>query len=126
VFVVSLVVIGLTALWLDLGTTPLRISKPQTSVQELAPGQLILDAKPWAEVVSITRSSGENLELSGSRYTPLALSVEPGQYEVVLNNDSHGQRSFTVMVPSDETISETITFAAFSEDDLLRSLGVIE
>jgi serine/threonine-protein kinase len=119
----ALAVLSLTGL-IDLGIDRGGVSQPEPHERTLGTATLILDARPWAEVVRISNSNGEDVPVVGSRYTPLAVSLDPGQYNVILKNDSYGQRELTVTVPVGETIMETIAFAAITEDEFLRRLGV--
>ncbi|MDX1631963.1 MAG: protein kinase [Thermoanaerobaculia bacterium] len=78
------------------GTETERETEPETSspmeepVQETstvpATGSLVVDARPWAEIVSILDESGEEVDMATDRSTPFRLHLEPGVYSVVLSH----------------------------------------
>jgi serine/threonine protein kinase len=49
------------------------------------PGQLLINAFPWAQVTSVLDAAGVE-QLSGAGETPLMLSLSPGTYRVSLSN----------------------------------------
>jgi len=49
------------------------------------PGQLVINAFPWAQVTSVVNAEGVE-QLSGAGETPLMLSLSPGTYKVSLSN----------------------------------------
>jgi serine/threonine protein kinase len=111
---------------LEISAVSIMRRQDNTTANAQMNGTLILKATPWAEVLGITNADGEVFELSGSRYTPMTLSLVPGHYEVVVNNDEFGMRTIGVTVSASETITKTVALATISEEDLLRALGVME
>jgi len=81
------------------------LTRPKPEVLPVAPGTattepsaavlapLIIDARPWAEIVSIKTKSGVELPASdgAKRYTPMSVLVTPGDYVVTLSNPSSGK-----------------------------------
>jgi hypothetical protein len=53
-----------------------------------ARGTVVLDALPWAEVVSIVDEQGIRREIPANSYTPLTLTLPGGDYEVTFRNGS--------------------------------------
>jgi hypothetical protein len=51
-----------------------------------ATGALLIEARPWAEVVEVTRAGGGAVELPAERSTPLRLELPAGRYAVVLRH----------------------------------------
>ncbi len=51
----------------------------------IAPGQLVINAFPWAQVTSVVNAAGVE-QLSAAGETPLVLSLAPGTYKVSLSN----------------------------------------
>jgi eukaryotic-like serine/threonine-protein kinase len=49
------------------------------------PGQLVINAFPWAQVTSVVNAEGVE-QLPGGGETPLVLSLSPGTYKVSLSN----------------------------------------
>jgi serine/threonine protein kinase len=64
------------------------IATAEPSAPLLAP--LIIDAHPWAEIVSIKTKDGVELPASdgAKRFTPMSVLVTPGDYTVTLSNPS--------------------------------------
>lgn len=89
-------------------------------------GTLVINALPWAEIVEIRNSEGEEIALDGVNYTPLTLSLPAGSYQVVLRHGDLGERSVNATVAEGETAAELVPFAEISEDDLLRSLRLVD
>jgi hypothetical protein len=70
---------------------PIARPKPQTgTTTAVASGSLILDALPWAEVVSIVDDKGTAQPLPANAYTPLSLSLAVGEYDVTLRVEHFG------------------------------------
>jgi len=69
---------------------PVDIPAPSTpdlkTVEAL--GSVVLDALPWAEVVSIVDAQGNRREIPANSYTPLMLTLPVGDYEVTFRNGS--------------------------------------
>jgi hypothetical protein len=55
------------------------------SVVPEAPGQLLINALPWAQVTSVTNAEGIE-QLTAAAETPLLLALPPGNYTVRLSN----------------------------------------
>jgi serine/threonine protein kinase len=89
-------------------------------------GTLVINAVPWAQIVEIQNSEGERIDLEGAEYTPLVLSLPPGSYHVVLRSGEFGERSIDATVKTGETAAEWVPFAEIGEDDLLRSLRLVD
>ncbi|MCP4657962.1 MAG: serine/threonine protein kinase [bacterium] len=54
-------------------------------------GELVIQALPWAEVVRIADAEDREHPAGPSRYTPLAVSLPPGEYAVTLRHPGHGE-----------------------------------
>jgi tRNA A-37 threonylcarbamoyl transferase component Bud32 len=78
-------------------------------------GLLVLDARPWAEVVALTDAGGGSVLDVGRTYTPLRLELPPGSYRMTLR----GPDGRTVEVPFQVVSGRTVTrVEAFGEVDL--------
>jgi hypothetical protein len=64
-----------------------------------ARGTVVLDALPWAEVVSIVDERGIRREIPANSYTPLTLTLPGGDYEVTFRNGS--TRTANVRITND-------------------------
>ena len=54
------------------------------------------------------------------------LSLEPGTYRIVVRHEDYGERTVEMTVAEGEMVSELIPFAEIDEDELLRSLRLVE
>jgi hypothetical protein len=61
-------------------------------------GTLIVDALPWGEVLEIADAKGVAQALPENRFTPLALSLAPGEYTLRVRPPKGEPRSVTVTV----------------------------
>jgi serine/threonine protein kinase len=89
-------------------------------------GTLIINATPWAEIVEVSNGDGAKLELPEAAYTPMALSVNPGSYRIVLRNEDFGEKTVTAEVEADQTTNEPVSLAEIGEAEFLRSLGLMQ
>jgi len=60
--------------------------EPQSAPTGAVAAHFVLDATPWAQVVSIEDADGNAMDLGENRYTPLVLDLPPGRYRVGLTN----------------------------------------
>lgn len=102
---------------------------PPALTPEPAPvqmGTLVIDALPWAEVMSIEDSEGKPVAVGPNRYTPMALSVPAGQYSVVLKGPgSSGEQRVSAVVAGSQGESRN-AFAVFrrlNAEGYFRDLG---
>ena len=90
----------------------------------VAPGTLVLTAIPWGQVTSIRDGGGQAHTLPADVYTPLMLSLPPGEYVIELRNEKSRQpATLTVRIESGREISELATFTEVSVDEFFASLG---
>jgi multidrug efflux pump subunit AcrA (membrane-fusion protein) len=89
-------------------------------------GTVVVNALPWARIVEITNGDGEQVPVGAAEFTPAALSLEPGTYRIVVRHEDYGERTLEITVTEGEMVSELIPFAEIDEDQLLRSLGLVE
>ncbi len=79
------------------GTTPDTVAPASSTmtvdskVIDEPPGQLLINALPWAQVTSVKNESGVE-QLTGAAETPLLLALPPGNYKVHLANP-HSNRA---------------------------------
>lgn len=59
---------------------------------------LVVDAAPWAEIVSIRGPGDTVVEVPARTYTPFVRDVAPGEYVVTLRNGSRDTRTVSVEV----------------------------
>jgi len=89
-------------------------------------GTLVVNALPWARIVEVTNSDGEPVDFGQAEYTPLVLSLEPGTYRVVVRHDEFGERVIETTVTAGEIAAELVPLAEINEEQLLRSLRLVE
>ncbi len=105
-------------------------ASPPAPTQEAVPvehGLLVIDALPWAEVVRVEGLDGKPLEIGPNHFTPLALPVPTGRYQVVLKNPgSPEERRVSVSVVADGKGKSEPAFVVFnrvSAEEYFRGLG---
>ncbi len=78
----------------------------------MSPGVLALDAVPWAEIVSLENSEAEDdPAIYPSRFTPVVMSLPPGEYRVVLRYPPTGRTEERVIrVESDVRVDQRVEF----------------
>jgi hypothetical protein len=92
------------------------------------PGFVLLDARPWAEVTRITaldeelganeESVEEEIPITPSRYTPVALELQPGRYRLSLRYPPGGQtQDLEIEVTSEVTVEHRLTFVAVDGEE---------
>ena len=87
-------------------------------------GTLVLTAVPWGQITAIRDSEGQAQPLPGDAYTPLVLSLPPGEYSIEIRNDSSRRPiTRTVRIESGGEVSERVEFAEVSVDEFFASLG---
>jgi len=105
---------------------PGRGEGPNRAAVDAPQGRLEVNAIPWARVVEITADDGQRVDIGNARYTPLGLPLAPGSYRIVLRNDEFGEKTIDVAVAADTTTSKVVTLAEIGEEQLLRSLRLID
>jgi serine/threonine protein kinase len=124
----AVIVLGLAVTLLLTGVIDLpgRGEGPDRAAVDAPIGRLEINAIPWAKIIEITSDNGQRVDLGEARYTPLGLPLAPGSYRIVLRNDEFGEKTVDVEVKADTTTSEVVPFAEIGEEQLLRSLRLIE
>jgi hypothetical protein len=85
-------------------------------------GTLIVDAAPWAEIVEITGVTGR--VPATVSYTPVAMSVPEGEYQVILRNPSdRASRTVTVRVTAATPARAFAEFAPVDVGDYFKRAG---
>ena len=84
----------------------------------------MLDATPWAELISLRTADGTELPLPEARVTPLAMSLQDGTYEVTLRHPSSERLlQSTFDMQSGATVERHLELPSLTVDDFLRDLG---
>ncbi len=84
----TVLIVGALILWL-FNRSAAEVPSAQPAVA-ISPGRLIVDAEPWAEIVRVLDSEGEEMALPPDPYTPLALTLPPGRYWIELTHPDLG------------------------------------
>jgi len=87
-------------------------------------GTLVIDALPWGEVVSVVDAKGGRHEPSSARFTPLALSLPPGDYTVEVRNPGYPPRSVNVSVAAAGTETRLVEFQRVDAAAYLKRAGL--
>ena len=74
-------------------------------------GDLVLNAYPWATVVSVVDAQGKAQKLPADATTPLTLSVPQGVYKVTFRHPQAGGASETARVQAKKSVLATTSFA---------------
>ena len=86
------------------------------------PGRLLLDAAPWAEIVQISDSLGEDVPLR-FRHTPARYELAPGPYTVVVAGPDGQSKTLDVEVVSEQDVEVRPVFEEMSVADYFRRMG---
>lgn len=65
---------------------PQPVEAPAAPPEPPPQGMLIVDATPWARVAAIVAADGRRMPLPASPFTPLAVELPPGTYQVHLEH----------------------------------------
>jgi serine/threonine protein kinase/tetratricopeptide (TPR) repeat protein len=87
-------------------------------------GELVVNAMPWADVVSITDQSNNQIAITQTRTTPFRLMLRAGTYRVTLRNP--GVREPRVLVANIEakkSVLMSATFPTLTVDSFLTRAG---
>ena len=95
------------------------------AVPESAPGSLALDAVPWAEIVALENPAvDEEVPISPSRFTPVILSLPPGEYRITLRYPPTGQAEERIVhVDSDVRTFERVAFENLDAEQYFERAG---
>src|SRR5262245_45731374 len=87
-------------------------------------GTLVIDAVPWGEVVAVVDASGRHHEPEGARYTPLALALPPGSYDVQVRNPGAPQPLASVATVRAQSLERlSVTFRRVDAREYLQKNG---
>jgi serine/threonine-protein kinase len=90
-----------------------------------AGGTLVIDALPWAEVVSVTDDKGAAQPLGASHTTPLLVALPPGRYTVELRNPGFPKpQSAEVTIRAGETTTRILEFRRVDAADYFKRTGL--
>lgn len=85
-------------------------------------GTLAIRAAPWGRVVRVLDSNQREVPLPTARETPLDLSVDPGDYRVVISDGAGtAEREVSATVRSKQAQAVSVAFQGLSADDYLRA-----
>jgi hypothetical protein len=128
--VMALVVIAiLGATWyftrpkVEVGPAPIVTETAPPAAPVLA--SLIIDARPWAEIVSIKDNAGKEIPAAdgAKRYTPMSLLVPPGEYTVTLATPSSSTPQVIAATVKESGGSCEAQFAAVDVNDYFKQAG---
>lgn len=94
---------------------------PKVPVTPAAPGQLLINAFPWAQVTSVTNAAGEEQLTTGTTDTPLMLALPPGNYKVMLTNPNSNRS-----VSLDASVTSATLTRAETELDRIDAAAYVE
>jgi eukaryotic-like serine/threonine-protein kinase len=87
------------------------------------PSLVVLDAAPWATIVSVRREEGPPLILPEAASTPLALRLDPGEYRVVLQGPPPELEQRTISIHVEAGMPTAVPaqkFVAMSAEEYFR------
>jgi hypothetical protein len=105
------------------GTLPASTPAPMPAVAA-GTGTLIVDALPWGEVLEIADAKGVAQALPENRFTPLALSLAPGEYTLRVRPPKGEPRSVTVTVRASGAETKLVEFGRVDAAAYLRKSGL--
>jgi hypothetical protein len=101
------------------GNPPERPAAPAVP----ATGELLIDATPWAEVLSVTPATGSAMSLPSDRVTPLVLSLEAGRYTIVLRDAAGATKTVESNVATGRQSEALARFTSVTAAEYLRRAG---
>jgi hypothetical protein len=113
----------------DAGGTPSSLPSPSpVPPPSLAPasgsGLLIVDALPWGEVTEVLDSKGKRQSLGESPFTPLVLSLAPGDYKITIKNPGSAKpATLTATIKGAGVERKTAEFRRIDADEYLKKAG---
>jgi serine/threonine-protein kinase len=87
-------------------------------------GTLIVDALPWGEVVEVKDAKGVAQALPANRFTPLALSLPAGEYNLLVRPPSGKPQLVNVTVRSSVADTKLVTFRPVDAAEYLKRSGL--
>ncbi len=92
---------------------------------DLSPGSLAVDALPWAEIVGLENPAVEEAPpISPSRFTPVILSLPPGDYLITLRYPPTGQvEERAVRIDSDVRVDQRFIFESLDAGAYFERIG---
>ena len=102
--------------------TAAPIGQPAAAV---SPGSVVIDAVPWAEIVSLVDPEAEeDPPISPSGFTPVVLSLPPGEYRIVLRYPPTGQEEERVVrVESGVSVDLRLIFESYDAKRYFKQIG---
>ena len=86
-------------------------------------GVLVVDALPWAEIVSIVGEDGKPQALGSTRYTPFVVHLPPGEYTVTLRHPQFGSSKMSTTVRASATARQVVDLGRIDAHQYLRDAG---
>jgi predicted Ser/Thr protein kinase len=86
-------------------------------------GTFVLSATPWAEVTKIVDAEGQPQPLPANPFTPLALELPRGQYQVTLRHPEIAQERVVDVAIGEEAAAETVVLYEADAAAYFRDLG---
>jgi predicted Ser/Thr protein kinase len=86
-------------------------------------GILVIDATPWAEVVSVVAPDGKPQALGTTRYTPAVIHLPEGSYTISLRHPLFGLSRATVAVRSAATSRHVVELGRIDPREYLKEAG---
>ncbi|MEM6795628.1 MAG: hypothetical protein AAF725_16740 [Acidobacteriota bacterium] len=90
---------------------------------ELPSGVLVIDAAPWAEIVSLVDAGGQEVTLVGSRHTPKRLELPPGTYTLTLEHPPSGETQRATLALESEQVQTIRGAFEMTVDQFFRQAG---
>ena len=88
------------------------------------PGQLVIDAVPWATITSIESESGEAVTLPPTPSTPIRLDLPAGSYRIVLTGPAPASKRTEIMATVTAgamTTAPAATFESLTTDQYFEN-----
>ena len=87
-------------------------------------GELVVNALPWADVVSITDQSNKPVAISQSRSTPFRITLRAGTYRVTLKNPGVREpRVLLANIEAKKSAKLSASFPTVTADSVLQRAG---
>lgn len=100
-------------------------TRPASSPPVAVTGVALIEARPWARVLSIVDADGAPVPIDSDVYTPVSIVLPVGRYEVTLSHPAAAQPwTQSVAIAANETVRATVGGTDYAVDTYFKEVGL--